>query len=538
MRLGCWACKARKVKCDERPNGCVNCERLRISCSQSPRGNGDGENDVIISEHEVDQGRQRTFRSCKLCRLSKVRCSGERPACLRCRSRCVACSYDAKEVPQWLSKARASSSVLRTRPSPASPHSRAASKDPDTSLDDVSQAERNGNVLLLVVCALGAKFYSARHNSQSHVADGIGLRAGNQWSCRAQQLLFTCLNNSSIETAMAAVLLHEHELRVGNYASAFMITGFAVRLSQGLQINIETSADSFRMTTEASSPSIRESRRRLMWSIYTMDAWVGSGVDELTLIRESNIHIRLPCNERDFILEQSVDQDNHQLIELGLSGPISPVFDVAAHFLRLVSIRRRVLRYVKHLDATAPPWAPESEYNTLHAECLDWRNLLPASLHFTRSAIHQRKMSTQHGALCFLHITYHQTMCDLTRIGMPELFRIRVNISFPPEQITFLRQVQDECFDNCMSISSIFRESLRHGMAGLADTWLCVVAHDVSRVLVYYATNYLGSPKRHDDVQLRPQIRGALQANVQALEKMAQIQALARPLVSVSWFSY
>jgi hypothetical protein len=128
-----------------------------------------------------------------------------------------------------------------------------------------------------------------------------------------------------------------------------MVTGFAVRLAQGLQINVEHSNDNFRTVNEFPSLSSLESRRRLMWSIYAMDSWVGSGVDELTLVREANIKIRLPCDERDFILESVSLQADLELLSSGLSGSPGPNLDVAGHFLRLVSIRRRVLRYVSTL---------------------------------------------------------------------------------------------------------------------------------------------------------------------------------------------
>ena len=189
---------------------------------------------------------------------------------------------------------------------------------------------------------------------------------------------------------------------------------------------------------------------------------------------------------------------------------------------------------MKHLDTVPPPWAPESEYAVLQSESLSWRNELPASLQFTRTAIHQRKVSNQHGALLLLHLTYHQTMCDLTRIGMRELFRIRGAVIFPVEQLSFLRQVQDSCFDNCMAVSSVFSECLKHGLEALADTWLCVVSHDASRVLVHYVTNRLGSPGRHTASDFRSKVEAALQIHVRALEKMIPIQTLARPLVSSS----
>lgn len=125
-----------------------------------------------------------------------------------------------------------------------------------------------------------------------------------------------------------------------------MLTGLAVRLSQGLQINVELTPDTQRFYVEDSfSPSALESRRRVMWSIYAMDAWVGSGVDELTLVSEFDIKIQLPCIERDFIFDCYNGQDSGPFL-CGTPLPTSPSLDVAGQFLRLVRIRKRVLRSV------------------------------------------------------------------------------------------------------------------------------------------------------------------------------------------------
>ena len=46
------------------------------------------------------------------------------------------------------------------------------------------------------------RFYAAQHANLTQRSQDFALRAGNQWSFKAQQLLFTYLNDSSIETAM------------------------------------------------------------------------------------------------------------------------------------------------------------------------------------------------------------------------------------------------------------------------------------------------------------------------------------------------
>lgn len=76
-----------------------------------------------------------------------------------------------------------------------------------------------------------------------------------------------------------------------------------------------------------------------------MDAWVGSGVDELTLIQEKSLKLQLPGNESNFVLEIP-NPEQHCSAGLGMNfGDFITQLDLGAQFVRLISIRKRVLRY-------------------------------------------------------------------------------------------------------------------------------------------------------------------------------------------------
>ena len=67
-----------------------------------------------------------------------------------------------------------------------------------------------------------------------------------------------------------------------------MLSGLTARMAQALQVNLEHSTDILCQDSEPNpSASTKESRRRLMWSCYITDSLVGSGVDQLTLIKEA-----------------------------------------------------------------------------------------------------------------------------------------------------------------------------------------------------------------------------------------------------------
>lgn len=154
------------------------------------------------------------------------------------------------------------------------------------------------------------------------------------------------------EKAQAAVLLHDYAVRMGNFANAFMLSGIITRMTQALQINLEYNTDILCQNPD-SSPSVtaRESRRRLMWSTYVMDALVGSGVDQLTLVDEKDMKVQLPCNERNFIQQipcvtETLGPGNWLKFipgELDI-GSLLPNMGIMAYFIRHISIRKRVLR--------------------------------------------------------------------------------------------------------------------------------------------------------------------------------------------------
>lgn len=125
-----------------------------------------------------------------------------------------------------------------------------------------------------------------------------------------------------------------------------MITGLAVRLVQGLQLNVEPMSVQPRPDSTMAPATFLESCRRIMWSVYIMDSWVGSGVDELTMINEKNIRIRLPSDESDFTLETTKTTLPPMLSSDEQSIAQRAELDVAAHFVLLLGLRKKVLRYL------------------------------------------------------------------------------------------------------------------------------------------------------------------------------------------------
>ncbi|KAI2624164.1 hypothetical protein GGR54DRAFT_564123 [Hypoxylon sp. NC1633] len=65
-------------------------------------------------------------------------------------------------------------------------------------------------------------FYALDHNHQTQSGHGYVISAGRGWAWRAHSILLGGdLSTVSVENLMATMLLHDYQLRVGNYAPAF-----------------------------------------------------------------------------------------------------------------------------------------------------------------------------------------------------------------------------------------------------------------------------------------------------------------------------
>lgn len=139
---------------------------------------------------------------------------------------------------------------------------------------------------------------------------------------------------------------------MGDFSKAFMISGLITRMTQALQINLEYNTDILCQNDDTGlTVTEKESRRRLMWSCYVMDALVGSGVDQLTLVDEKDMKIQLPCNERNFVqqipcLTETLETGNclKFMGDYVDNKTILPNMGMMAYFVRHISIRKKVLR--------------------------------------------------------------------------------------------------------------------------------------------------------------------------------------------------
>ncbi|KAJ3472282.1 hypothetical protein NLG97_g11122 [Lecanicillium saksenae] len=398
------------------------------------------------------------------------------------------------------------------------------------------------SALLHIVCAHGAKFH-ALSVVGDHASDtSLISAAGNQWAKRAEYLLLANFGKISVQRLMTAILLHEFHFRHGEYSQALMMSGLAVRMAHALKINSEHSPDIMCSDADEAAPSVvsRESRRRLMWSCYILDAWAGSGIDQLTLLRENDIKIQLPCNERNFGLRIPCVTETlgvgHVLQFLPPSVvPRRPAenMGIMAYYIRIVTLWKKIVRYVNRLDsridASPPPWLPESDFAGLDADLRLWRRELPDFVEYSAETIYARLDSNQLGALVLIHCTYHHNYLELYKLSMPDLFKLSKPLSIPPEHQEFFQAAQANCYHHAQQIADILAEAADHGARLLSDSLLPYFVYDSSRVMLYYVARLL-DPNRLDAQDKVRDAINAVESNNRVLRMMVALFPIAQSL--------
>jgi hypothetical protein len=422
-------------------------------------------------------------------------------------------------------------------------------------LDEGQLTDPSDQALLHIMCALGAKFYALEWSeSFEPLSKDLIQSAGIQWAKTAEEMFFADYSSISITKLKVLVLLHDQEARTGNYAGSFLLTGLVIRMAHALQLNSEVSAD-IMCKEEGSIPneaSVRESRRRLMWACYMIDVWAGSGVDHLTILNEKDLKIQLPCNERQFLLQIPVVTERLQPGDIIDFIPAEDIpekpkenLGMAAYYVRIVSIWRRVLRYVarkrkspmtnlhssfvKHLDEEQPPWMSASGFAYLIKDIQSWRQSLPSWLDFSPDNIYIRRESHQLGAFLLIHCMYHHVMCDVHRIGLPDLYKHQDPFAFPPQQQDFVAHLQLVCFDHAQQLSVLVSTILQHGVKHFADSILPSFVYNSSRIMLYYIARLLDLSKPDAGSIINRTVE-LVQQNNRALREMTVMYPLAETL--------
>ncbi|KAL2838271.1 hypothetical protein BJY01DRAFT_251070 [Aspergillus pseudoustus] len=350
--------------------------------------------------------------------------------------------------------------------------------------------------LVAIMCALAAPFFYGRiagaadeggSNPRIHFFD-----AGRGWAAIALKAIFLPSGNQGIETLMTQVLLHDYYLRVGDYAQAFLVSGMVARHFQLLQLSLEYDTD-ITCRIGRMKASEKETRRRVAWACYVLDALIECGVDQLRFISASSIQVQLPSCEDLFARNipavtetispgQTLPFVDNESLQIDAAAAN---LDLRAYYIRAVVIRSKILRYVKHLQGEIP-WEDTSQFAQLCRELHVLENSIPAQYAMTQENTCLLKMAGRLNLYFGLHILLAQTYNDLYRVGVSRLVFPHTATKWIREHAPaeFLRLCHHMCLTKAVDIATWLQELWRSDKETLVDLPYAVHAQICSSVLV------------------------------------------------------
>lgn len=285
----------------------------------------------------------------------------------------------------------------------------------------------------------------------------------------------------SITTLQALLLLQRYEWHRASHISAWFLSGLAIRLAHGLQLNIE-------IMDKAKVPAaMREIRRRLMWSCFIMESMIEAGRSPLSGIDVSTLEVKVPCSERSFQLGIETDMPGlndvlNRPMESQPSVLDAPMYPsepdcrlgISAFLVKLAALRRDILDYTlpyhprnKGRIPLAKPWTQDAPFFGYEMKLEEWRSSLPGELLFNSDVIYRRR--AQPVTIVTLHTLFHGCYCDLYRIGNYVTASHRDNqldnsLEIPPQ--SFLTACRRGRLQHALAICRVISDSMEYHKSG------------------------------------------------------------------------
>jgi poly [ADP-ribose] polymerase len=309
---------------------------------------------------------------------------------------------------------------------------------------------------------------------------------GNRCIDEAVSMCLAGLEKPTIPRLQALVLAIKHRILSKRFSSAFMLHAIASRSGTALRLYHENTDLCF---------LAREARRRVMWSIYMIDASISTGQSDVALWAdaERQILLQLPCNERnfDFDLPEPTEQLRSPGADVqGVVPPLPDVLGLVALHIRLYWLRTRILQCTSR--AAASPSAETlavlpSQLAEFAAELDLFEARLPISFRETEANFRLRSYSKRLSIFIMTHALWRQCHLDLYRLFLPGLREALAPAALEQLDPLFVMHKRRSCYDHARSMADMF--SLLLSLSGssppVADLDLPGCAFQCSRVLYH-----------------------------------------------------
>ncbi|KAI8241160.1 putative transcriptional regulatory protein, partial [Colletotrichum sp. SAR 10_96] len=288
---------------------------------------------------------------------------------------------------------------------------------------------------VLAVFALGSHWTSlARPAEEDERAVGKEEDPGRIFYDQARILMADLIDRPCLRSVQAAYVLGVYLMPASAISASYVYMGLALRKALAIGLHLEPDEPGL-------SEDEKEMRRRLWWSVYSLERTVTIKLNRPRSISQDIITARLPRPvPRD--AEQKFDNVQHQIVYAQLVRIIDKLSEPAAW-------------------STNSPTNPVSTYE----EALkSWKRSLPPPLKLQN--IHPK--SPGYRAVFHLHLNYYFAWIDVGKVSVVTVVRARLRALFcpadpPPAPSAAVEQAADACIRAAKKMLELFEGLSRSG---------------------------------------------------------------------------
>ncbi|KAL3301272.1 thiamine repressible genes regulatory protein thi1 [Colletotrichum asianum] len=288
---------------------------------------------------------------------------------------------------------------------------------------------------VLAVFALGSHWTSlARPAAEDERAVGKEEDPGRIFYDQARILMADLIDRPCLRSVQAAYVLGVYLMPASAISASYVYMGLALRKALAIGLHLEPDEPGL-------SEDEKEMRRRLWWSVYSLERTVTIKLNRPRSISQDIITARLPRPvPRD--AEQKFDNVQHQIVYAQLVRIIDKLSEPAAW-------------------SSNPPTNPVSTYE----EALkSWKRSLPPPLKLQN--IHPK--SPGYRAVFHLHLNYYFAWIDMGKVSVVTVVRARLRALFcpldpPAAPSAAVEQAADACIRAAKKMLELFEGLSRSG---------------------------------------------------------------------------
>lgn len=294
--------------------------------------------------------------------------------------------------------------------------------------------ETMDEALVSAICAVSALLLG---HSRYHPV------ATSAWVAAVETAVWANLEHPTIFKIQALLLVTQYRVLVGDFGRGFMLFSLASRSATALRLIYER--------TDL-SPLAQEIRRRLMWSLVTMDIGFATGLPECEVCPVETVCLRLPGPEEAFTADYDPETDPTTL-DPGLDGVAEG--GLLAAYIQLAKVQRDLMRLRRELQTMTQPTLLLVPAIDGIAASLDQILPRPYSAAEPRRYARSRWLA-RYLAVC---LTWHQCHCDAYRLLLSGYKEAAPDVVVHGIPLTYVATAVASCLDHARAIIAILHEA-------------------------------------------------------------------------------